>query len=671
MSHRYSFLNSEVPDKEEVKQKTTNPATSELQERLEQAGVMDLWQRFRQQTPQCRYGLSGTCCNRCLWGPCRVDNNKKQGICGADADLIIAGNLLRYLAAGCTAHGTHALQVAETLLAYAADTLPYSPLGEERLAELARLQGIEPQDASLSEQAKAAGQLLLETVKGNGKSNIFNSDDPEAEIQDTALRRVIKNYAPAERVELWENLGIMPSSNNEEVFEALHLTTLGSCSDYRSLLKQELKTALAYAYGALMPACAGQEALYGTPRPGQAPVEVNYGVLQSDAVNILISGHSPVLAESLVAAVQKPEIKERVEAAGARKIVLAGSCCTGNSLLSRHGVPSVANIMALELVLATGAVDGMVLDMQCTIPGLKTVADCFGGNIITTYEGNRFVGDYHRPLSFNKPHQVAEEIIELAIANFARRSSQNTYIPAETTRAMAGWSTDSFFNALGGGENLLEYMRESKIKGIVSICGCNSPKTLYEFDQVHLARELLKRGILVFTSGCASYALINAGLAVSEAAENAAEGLRDICYKHGIPPVLPIGSCTDNFRLLQIYMRLSQLAGLCPSQMPFCHSGPAPGSEKNVGQGLTFLLHGISVHQGFPGGIPVPLPQPVENQQHVDDLELTATSVAKYFAREAHEELGAGIYLEPYPHLAAGTIQMHLHRKRLQLNWKG
>ena len=397
------------------------------------------------------------------------------------------------------------------------------------------------------------------------------------------------------------------------------------------------------------------------------PVEVDYGILKKESVNVLIHGHSPALAEALVQVANSPRGKEMAQKAGAKQINLAGACCTGKALLSRHGIPSVGNIMGMELILATSAVDALVLDMQCAIPGLQDVSQCYGGEIITTCESNRFAEARHIPFSPSTAAEKAEEVLSAAINNFQNRRGKEVYIPQEKTKALAGWEQESLLKALGGEDKLVEHLKEGDIKALVSIGGCNSPKVPYEFNHVELARKLIGYGALVLTTGCASYGLLNAGLASPEAANLASPGLKKVCLEHGIPPV---GACTDNARLVELYARLAAASSRKVREMPFCHSGPAPGSEKNIGQGLTFLLHGVSVHQGFAGGIPVPLPRPAKERQYEDEMELDACNVAHYFAEGAYEQLGARVYLEPYPHLAAKTIQMHLHRQRLGMGWK-
>lgn len=663
MPRKYPFLNAEVPSSEEVLKNTPNEGSRQLFSHLKEKGVESFLERFEAQQPQCRFGLTGTCCQRCLWGPCRLDpsegSGKRRGICGADVDLVVAGNLLRSLAAGCSAHGTHAMEVVETIFATLnGQNTFFTFKGKERLLELAeKMELPSGGDESEKEFKKAyfIAKLLKNCIKGG----------------EGAILKLMELYAPQEQLARWKEMDIIPRSALEEVFEALHLTTLGSCSDYKELLKQEMRTALAYCYGTLLPASLGQEILFGLPEPFLTPLEVNYGVLKENNVNILLHGHSPVVAEGLIQAVRGESLKKEARQAGAEKINLAGACCTGNAILSRHGIPTVANILAIELVLATGAVDALVLDMQCALPGLKVVAECFGGKVVTTYKGNRFPGDSHIPLSLSDPLGQAETIVRAALENFKARRGKKTFIPTLKTKAVAGWGVESFLRIFEGAEKLAELLAEGTIKGLVSIGGCNSPKTPYELDHVTIARELVRFGALIFTTGCASYSLLNAGLASPEAARLAPSPLKELLEAKGLAPVFPLGACPDNSRLLRIYTQVASALGEEVCRLPFCHSGPAPGSEKNIGQGVTFLLHGVSVHQGFPAGIPVPLPRPVKGSRFHDELEMDMSNVARFFALEAPEILGARVYSEPYPNLAAKTIQMHLHRQRLGLGWKG
>lgn len=653
MKYFYKMLNAEMPGKEDVKKMTPNPATREMLERLENEGIETSYDRYVRQQPQCQFGLSGLCCQRCLWGPCRIGGPRNlRGICGADMNLVVMGNLLRGLAAGCAAHGQHAREVIETLILTAEGKTGYQILGEERLWELAGRLGLDTEGVSLDETARKVGQILLDDL---------------SQVRDTEMKTLLA-YAPQERIDTWRNLDIMPRSAMFEVFEALHKTTLGADSDWEDLARHELRTALSYAWSTLFGSSLATEILFGVPRPQVS--EANYGVLKADHVNILIHGHSPTMAEKVLARINSPEIQELAKNHGAKGIQLAGMCCTGLELLGRYGIPTATNILGQELIVGTGAVDAIIVDMQCVIPGLKNIADCFGTEIITTSPSNRIPGATHLPFDPLDADDRALEIARTAVNAYAQRDRSRIQIPAAKSTVMAGFSLEAILEKFGGRQALFELLKSGKIRGIVTIVGCNTTKVPYENNHVTIARRLIEHDILITSSGCSCHALLNAGLCSPEAAELAGSGLREVCLEKDIPPVLPVGACVDNTRTIRLFTELAEESGLALPQLPFCFSGPEPGNEKTLGQAVTFLTLGISVHQGFPGPIPVPIPVPAAGASNTDDYQRGGNEVADFFAEKIESLLGARVYSEPYPELAAKTIQMHIHRQRLNLGWQ-
>lgn len=651
MKYRYSILNAEMPDKEDVKRMTPNKATREMLEHLEREGIETAFDRYISQQPQCSFGLSGLCCRRCLWGPCRLsikgDKGKSRGICGADANVVVMGNLLRGLAAGCAAHGQHAKEVIETLILTAEGKTGFEIVEKGVILDLAKRFHLDT-GKPFDQLAAAAGKILLDDL----------SRVDEAEM------KTLLAYAPQERINTWREMGILPRSAFYEIVEALHKTTLGGDSDWKDLAKQELRTALAYCFSTLFGSSLATEALFGIPRP--RTVELNYGILENSCVNILIHGHNPPLAEKIIEKIESPEIQRLAEDSGAQGIQLAGMCCTGLELLARHGIPSLGGILAQELIIGTGAIDAVIVDMQCVVPGLKTVADCWGTEIITTSQSNRIPGATHIPFDPIKADEIALEVARRAVGAYSRRHHSKTNIPAVKTKAIIGFSLEAILDAFGGRKNLLELLESGKIKGIVTVVGCNTTKVPYENSHVIIARELIKHGILVTTTGCSSQALLNAGLCSPAAAELAAEGLREVCQERGIPPVLAVGACVDNTRTIRLFIELAEEAGLPINKLPFLFSGPEPGNEKSIGQGVAFLALGVSVHQGFPGPIPVPIPIAREGSDCLDDYDRDGNDVADFFAEGIHDLLGSRVYSEPYPNLAAKLIQMHIRRKRLE-----
>jgi carbon-monoxide dehydrogenase catalytic subunit len=649
--HKYAYLNAEMPDRADVLAATPNPAAREMMQHLAAEGVETYLDRFAAQQPLCRFGLQGTCCRRCLWGPCRV-TPQKRGVCGADMPLVVIGNHIRMVAAGCAAHGQHARLRLEAILAVAEGRMAGELRGKERVWWLARRFGLPTEGRPLNQVAADVARYMLADL---------------GRVEREPMKALLA-LAPPERVALWRQLDVLPTSALSEVFETLQRTSLGTDSDWRNIVRQELRLSLAFFWGCVVTASWASEILYGPPCPRTA--RVGFGTLrQGNTVKLAVHGHAPVLAEALVVATQRPEMIEAAREAGAEGIDLYGICCTGQELLARHGIPTTSGILGQELVIGTGALDALVADQQCVLPGVAQVAACFGAAIITTSDAARMPEAVHIPLDLEHIDQVAWDIVRATIAAYARRKEMPRHIPAVSKTAQVGWDDRSILDAFGGRAEMLRLIREGEIKGIATMVSCNTPKVPYEQSNVLLARELMRRNVLITTTGCASHALLNAGLANPSAADLAGERLARACRQAGVPPVLPVGACVDNTRTMFLFFELADEAGVSLSEMPFFYVGAEPGNEKALGMGMAFFAHGISVLTGYPVPVPVPLPVPVEGGG-IDDYVRPRNEIADFFGDEARQVIGAKLYSEPYPDLAAGAIHMDLHRKRLALGWK-
>lgn len=656
MKYKYDapLLNAEMPGKEDVKKLTPNTAAKQMLEKMESDGCETCFDRFERQQPQCGFGLRGLCCRMCQWGPCRISDKNPTGICGKSQSAVIIGNHLRALTAGLSAHARHAHEVYLTIQAAASGKANIKLRGLERLWDLAERLGI---DATKT-QEQAAREI----------TDILLSDLSRMEAKPMAL---LTSYAPKERIEIWERLGVMPRSASYEVMEALHMTTLGGCSDWRALADQELRAALAYCYSTLFGSSLATEILYGIPKP--RVTTVNFGILKSDHINILMHGHSPVMVEKVLEKLNLPEIREQAERLGAAGIVVGGMCCTGDELLARYGIPTVTNIMGQELVLGTGAVDTLVVDMQCVLPSMQEVAACYGTRIITTCASNRIPGAVHIPFDPEKSERLDDDALKLArmaVESYALRNRTRMRIPDTTTAAISGWSYESIVERFGGNDKIAKLLKEGRIKGIATVVGCNNPKVPYEYNHVTIAKKLVAGGILVTTTGCASHALLNAGLCSPAASDMASPELVEVCREFDIPPVFAVGGCVDNTRTLRLFIDVAEAAGYPIYKMPYLFVGAEPGNEKTVGQGISFLLHGVSNISGFPGPVPVPIPRKKEDAASGDELERGSNEIADLFAGEGMlGKVGAKVYTEPYPELAAQTARMHIRRKRQELGW--
>lgn len=654
MSYKYPYLNAEMPDKKEVVEKTPNAATKELIQKITADGHETYLDRFASQQPQCGFGLKGTCCRMCQWGPCRISEKSPRGICGRSQDEIVISNIIRSLVSGLAAHGRHAHEILFTIKGIAEGNINLRLKGTERIREIADKLGLDSHGKSENQLAGEIADILVEDLGRMDRKNI----------------RLLEVYAPEERKKLWNDLDILPRSAAYEIMEALHMTTLGSCTDWKAIAGQEKRSALAYCYSTLFGSSLATEILFGIPEPKETTV--NYGVLKKDHVNVLVHGHSPVMIEKVLEKINLPEIQDLARESGAKGIVVGGLCCTGTELLARYGIPTVTNILGQEFVIGTGAVDCLVVDMQCVIPGLKILADCYGTKIITTCNSNRIPGAIHLPFDPEKPGTLDEDayiIARTAVEAFKGRDRSKIKIPEVTTKAHGGWSFESVVKALGGIDNIVQLLKQGKLKGIATVVGCNTPKAVYENNHVTIAKKLIEGDILVLTTGCSSHALLNAGLCSREASLLCGKGLQEVISQYDIPPVLAVGGCVDNTRTLRLFISLSEAMGIAMKDLPFMFVGPEPGNEKTVGQGLSFLMHGVSNLVGYPAPIPVPVQKPLEGATD-GTMELVSNNIAEYFAGNgALEELGAKIYTEPYPELAAQTIKMHIKRKRNLLGW--
>lgn len=650
MRYKYPYLNAEMPNTADVLAVTPNPAAREMMEHLADQGIETYLDRFAAQQPLCRFGLQGTCCRRCLWGPCRV-TDKKRGVCGADVLLVVISNHVRMVAAGCAAHGQHARLRLEAILAIAEGRMAGELQGAERVWWLAERLGLPGEGRSLNQMATDVARHLLADL---------------GRVEREPMKALLA-LAPAERVALWHELDVLPTSAFSEVFETLQRTSLGTDSDWRNVVRQELRLSLAFFWGCVVAASWASEMLYGPPR--QQAVRVGFGPLaRGNTVKLAVHGHAPVLAEALVIATQRPDLIQEAQAAGAEGLDLYGICCTGQELLARHGIPTTSGILGQELVIGTGALDALVADQQCVIPGVGQVAACFGTAVITTSDSARMEGATHIPLDLERIGEVAEEILRAAIAAYGRRRQMPRHVPAFSQTAQVGWDDGSILEAFGGRAEMLRLIREGEIKGIATLVSCNTPKVPYERSNVSLARDLLRRNVLITTTGCASHALLNAGLADPSAADLAGERLARACRRAGVPPVLPVGACVDNTRTMFLFLALAEEAGLALPQMPFFYVGAEPGNEKALGMGMAFFAHGISVLAGYPVPVPVPLPVHAEGGD-IDDYVRPRNEIADFFGDEARQVVGAKLYSEPHPDLAAGTIDMDFRRKRLALGW--
>lgn len=581
-----------------IENKTIDRAAQEMLRRTQADGVEVVWDRLEAQEPQCGFGTLGLCCRNCLQGPCRINPFGKpdRGVCGADAHTIVARNLLRSLAGGAAAHVDHAYDVLEALKKIAeGSAADYELKGEEKLKAVAAKIGLDTANKDKNTLAQEVAARAYETFTSH-------SSEPMAWL---------KYWAPAERIETWTKLGVVPRNADREIREAMHQTTMGMDADPVNLLLAGIKQGIVDGFAGLKLATDMQDIIFGTPQP--VTTQTNLGVLKKEYINVVVHGHVPLLSEKIVQWCR--ELEEDAKEAGAAGINVAGICCTGNEVLMRQGIPSATNFSGQELALATGAVDLMVVDVQCIMPSLTNIAQCYHGEIVTTMPITKIPGADHVPFSFEEADQQAEKIVRKAIASFKRRDMARVKIPDEKADIIAGFSTEAIVGALSKVDEsdplkpLVDAIKSGAILGAVGTVGCNNVKITQDLMHVEMVKKLVANDVLVVATGCSAHALGKAGLLHPNATnEFAGEGLKAVLTVVGeaaglggpLPPVLHMGSCVDNSRIGDLLMALADYLGVNVKDLPVAASAPEPQHEKALSIGTWAVAMGIFTHLGLP-----------------------------------------------------------------------
>ncbi len=546
-------------------------------------GVNTYVQRMENRSIQpCLFGAGGTCCRNCSFGPCMMieDDPTSIGICGANTSTTAARNFCRMTASGSAAHMDHGRETALTFLATAKGEAPFEIKDEKKLHFIAELYQIKTEGRSKEDIAIELGEKCL------------------AEFGQQEGSLVMTTRATPKRQALWKKMGVLPRGVDREVTEIMHRTHMGTDQDYRSLIFQATRCSLADGWGASMIATELQDIMFGTPVPLRTTV--NLGVLSEDHVNIVIHGHEPQVPEAMAIVSQDPEIVAAAEAVGAKGINLAGVCCSGNEILMRRGVPIAGSFTQQEIVLATGAVEAMVVDVQCVMQGVADVAKSFHTELVTTSPKARIEGATHIEFDHHRALDIAKDIIMGAIGRFQKRGKVR--IPEHKMDVVAGFSHETINHMLGGAfrssyRPLNDNIINGRIRGVGAVVGCDSCRTQSGRENTTVVRELIANNVLVLVTGCVATACGREGLLTPEAAFDAGPGLREVCETVGMPPVLHMGSCVDNSRILIAATQICKEGGLGDdiSEIPAAGCAPEWMSEKAIAIGQYFVASGAYV----------------------------------------------------------------------------
>jgi carbon-monoxide dehydrogenase catalytic subunit len=569
-------------------------------------------------------------------GPCRLVKPGQRGVCGATLETVAARNLARAIAAGAAAHSDHGLDMAFTLQAVARGEAPgYEVRDPHKLQNVARLMDIPVDGRSIDDLALEVADRAIENFR-------------QMRGELTYVRR-----APVKRQEIWRSLGIAPRSVTREIVETLHRTHMGTDQDAEHILRHALRTALSDGWGGSMLATDISDILFGTPSPTVA--RVNLGVLDAAQVNIVIHGHEPTLSEMIVVAAQDGELIDYARSKGAEGINLCGICCTANEILMRQGVAVAGNFLSQELALLTGAVEAMVVDVQCIMQALGDLSARFHTLLITTSPKAEITGATHVEFDEHQAPEIARRIVRMAVDNFPRRKG-GVAIPDITNELVPGFSHE-YINYMQGGafrgsfRPLNDAVMAGRVRGAAGVVGCNNPRAVHDEAHVYLVREFVKNDVLVVMTGCGAIANAKCGMLLGEAMEYAGPGLREVCEAIGIPPVLHLGSCVDNSRILTVLTQMVCEGGLGDdiADLPVVGLAPEWMSEKALSIGTYFVASGVYTIFG--------VSSPVGGSQEVTRL----------IGEGWEKQVGARLEFEPDPEQMLAKALAHIDAKRAAL----
>ncbi|MGI6286673.1 anaerobic carbon-monoxide dehydrogenase catalytic subunit [Neomoorella humiferrea] len=581
------------------RERTVDPAALEMLAKSREDKVITAFDRFVAQQPQCKIGYEGVCCRFCMAGPCRIkasDGPGSRGICGASVWTIVARNVGLMLLTGAAAHSEHGNHIAHALVEMArGKTKDYSVKDEEKLKEVCRRVGLEVEGKGVMELAEELGEKALEDfrrLKGEGEATWLMTTITEG------------------RREKFRTHNVVPYGIHASISELVNQAHMGMDNDPVNLIFSAIRVALADYTGEHI-ATDFSDILFGTPQPVVS--EANMGVLDPDQVNFVLHGHNPLLSEIIVQAARDMEAEAR--SAGAKGINLVGICCTGNEVLMRQGIPLVTSFASQELAICTGAIDAMCVDVQCIMPSISAVAECYHTRIITTADNAKIPGAYHLDYQTATAMDNARTAIRMAIEAFKERKESNrpVFIPQIKNRVVAGWSLEALKQLLAtqDAENPIRVLNKAildgELAGVALICGCNNLKGFQDNSHLIVIKELLKNNVFVIATGCSAQGAAKAGLMDPANVETfCGDGLKSFLNRlskaanieMGLPPVFHMGSCVDNSRAGDLLMAMADDLGVDTPKVLFVASAPEAMSGKAVAIGTWWVALGVPTHVG-------------------------------------------------------------------------
>lgn len=545
--------------------------------------------RVEKQSTKCGFGLQGVCCRLCANGPCRITPQSPRGICGANADTIVARNFLRAVAAGsgCYIHIVEntALNLKNT--AKAKGELK-SPESLDRLAQI-----FEIEENDIYRKAEKVADAVL--------SDLYKPEYIQMELTEKIA------YAP--RIKRWKELGIMPGGAKSEVFKGVVKCSTNLNSDPVDMLFDCLKLGISTGIYGLTLTNLLNDVLLGQPELRIAPVGLH--VIDPDYINIMITGHQHTIFIDLQEHLVSPEVTAMAKKVGAKGFKLVGCTCVGQDLQLRGAHYNevfdghAGNNYTSEAILATGAIDAVLSEFNCTLPGIEPICDALKIKQICLDDVAKKANAELLNFDFENREIQSTMIIHKVLESYqARRGNITMNLMPEhgNDNTLTGVSEGSLKSFLGGNwKPLIDLIVSGDIKGIAGVVGCsNLTAGGHDVLTVDLTKELIKRDIIVLTAGCSSGGIENCGLMTPDAAKYAGPKLRAVCEKLGIPPVLNFGPCLAIGRLEIVATEIAAELGVDLPQLPLVLSAAQWLEEQALADGCFGLSLGLPLHLGLP-----------------------------------------------------------------------
>ena len=462
--------------------------------------------RVEGQSTKCGFGLQGVCCRLCSNGPCRITPKAPRGICGATADVIVARNFLRAVASGS---GCYIHIVENTALNVKKTAMEKGEIkGERSLKRLADAFGVQGKDKW------ETAQIVAEKV-------IADLYKPEYEKME-----LVEKLAYAPRFKRWQELGILPGGAKSEVFHGVVKCSTNLNSDPVDMLTDCLKLGISTGLYGLTLTNLLNDVLLGEPELRMAPVGLR--VIDPDYINIMITGHQHTIFVDLQEKLISKEAVEKAKAVGAKGFKLVGCTCVGQDLQLRGSHYTevfdghAGNNYTSEAVLATGAIDAVISEFNCTLPGIEPICDNLKIKQICLDDVAKKANAELKPFVFEERETQSMEIIDEIIEAYKERRGNvefNLMPEHGNDHTLTGVSELSLKDFLGGNwKPLIDLIVAGEIKGIAGVVGCsNLTAGGHDVLSVELTKELIAKDILVLTAGCSSGGIENCGLMTPEA----------------------------------------------------------------------------------------------------------------------------------------------------------